>query len=110
MNQEEEKKSVSTLVAELLELSSGFLRQELRATINLAVVRPLKSVGKWLALAVAASTLFSLALIFLAIGAFQLLAELLGATWIAYLIIGAGLLLIGVIPIAVMIRQDEGEQ
>ncbi len=99
-NMSTNKKSFSELIIELIELTQTFFRQELKSTIDNIVVGPLKKVGFWLALTLVAATLFSLALIFLAVGAFQLLATLVGATWMAYLIIGvvlflvAGLLLI----------------
>lgn len=91
------KKSFSELIVELIELTQTFFRQELKSTIDNIVVGPLKKVGFWLALTLVTATLFSLALIFLAVGAFQLLATLVGATWIAYLIIGAVLFLVAVL-------------
>ena len=55
----------------------------------------------------AASTLFALAAIFLAVGAFQLLAEIVGATWIAYLIIGGILIVAGVGTVIAMASGKE---
>ena len=103
MTEEENKKSLSVLIAELLELASRYIRQEIKGTVEEAVARPIRNAGKWAALALAASSLFTLAAIFLAVGAFQLLAEIVGATWIAYLIIG-GLLLAGGIATAASMR------
>lgn len=106
MTEPEKGKSVSELTAELLDLTSAYARQEIKATIESGVVRPLRKLGRWLALATVASTLFALASIFIAIGAFQLLATLVGATWIAYLIIGGLLFLGGAGSAAAMVRKD----
>ena len=95
MAPEENRKSVSELIAELLELTSGYARQEIKNTVEHSIARPLRSAGRWAALALATSTLFALAAIFLAVGAFQLLAIIVGATWIAYLVIGGILLAAG---------------
>ena len=108
---EENKKSVSELIAELSELTSGYIRQEIKSTVEHSVARPLRNAGRWVALALAASTLITLAAIFLAVGAFQLLAEIVGATWIAYLIIGGVLLVAGLgtaIAMTIGKEKDEG--
>ncbi len=107
MAPEENKKSVSELFAELLELTSGYVRQEVKNTVEHSIARPLRSAGRWAALALAASTLFALAAIFLAVGAFQLLAEIVGATWIAYLIIGGILIVAGVGTVIAMASGKE---
>ncbi|KKL20654.1 hypothetical protein LCGC14_2453290 [marine sediment metagenome] len=73
------------------------MRQEIKSAIESLIVGPAKKVGFWMALTIVAATFFSLAIIFLAVGAFQLLATLVGAAWIAYLIIGSILFVGGVI-------------
>ncbi len=107
MAPEENKKPVSELITELLELTVGYIRQEIKSTIEHSVARPLRSAGRWAALALAASTLFALAAIFLAVGAFQLLAEIVGATWIAYLVIGGILLVAGIGTVIAMASGKE---
>lgn len=107
MAEPEKTKSVSELTTELIDLTNGYVRQEIRATVDGSVVRPLKRAGRWLALVTVASTLFALASIFLAVGAFQLLATIVGATWIAYLIIGGILLLAGAGLAAALMRKDQ---
>ncbi len=94
---EEEKKSATGLFVELVDLISRYLRQEVKSTIESLIVGPMKKIGFWVALTIVAATFFSLAIIFLAVGAFQLLATLVGATWIAYLIVGLILFLGGVV-------------
>ena len=105
---EENKKSVSELIAELFELTSDYIRQEIKSTVEHSVARPLRNAGRWVALALGASTLLALAAIFLAVGAFQLLAEIVGAAWIAYLIVGGVLLAAGV-GTAMMIGKETDE-
>lgn len=106
MAQPKKTKSVSELTAELIDLTNDYVRQEISATVDGRVVRPLKRLGRWFALVTVASALFALASIFLAVGAFQLLAIVVGATWIAYLIIG-GILLLGSMGFAAaLMRKD----
>ncbi len=106
MTEPKKTKSVSELTAELIDLTNGYVRQEINAIVAGSVIRPLKRLGRWLALVTVASTLFALASIFLAVGAFQLLATVVGATWIAYLIIGGILLLGGAGFAAALMRKD----
>ncbi len=110
MAPEENKKSISELIGELLELASGYFRQETRSIVENSIARPLRKAGRWVALALVASTLFALAVIFLTVGAFQLLAELVGATWIAYLIIGGVLLVLGIGTVVAMATGKEADQ
>jgi hypothetical protein len=94
--EEQKDKSISELIVELLDLTNRYIRQEIGRTIEDSVARPLRRAGKWLALAIIASTLFAVAIIFIAVATFQLLAIIVGATWVAYLIIGGILLLSGI--------------
>lgn len=110
MAPEENKKSVSELATEVLELTSGYIRQEIKSTVEHSLARPIRRAGRWAALAMAASTLFALAAIFLAVGAFQLLAELVGAAWIAYLIIGGVLLAVGIGTVVAMVKGKDGNE
>ncbi len=102
-NQEEkvatgqEEKAATGLLIELIDLVKRYLSQEIKSAVESLIVGPVKKVGFWSALTLVAATFFSLAILFLAVGAFQLLATLVGATWIAYLIIGALLFVGGVI-------------
>lgn len=89
----EKERSVIELVLELIDLTAQYLRQQAREIVEGAVIEPAKRIGAWLAFTIVASTLFALAAVFLSVGLFQLLARLVGAAWIAYLIIGAVLTL-----------------
>lgn len=94
MTEEKKGESIVDLVLELVDLCRRYLSQEAQAVVDKALIGPARRVGRWLALTIVAATLFALAAIFLSVGAFQLLATLVGAAWIAYLIIG-GILFIG---------------
>lgn len=109
MREQPEYKSIATLIMELLELLSAYVRQELRAAVDSGLVRPLRNVGRWLALVTVASTLFALSCIFLAVGAFQLLARLVGAPWIAYLIVGGVLFIGGIMVMVPLFTKGETE-
>lgn len=112
MAENQEKKTISQLIVELIELTNAYIRQELRKTFDSSLARPAKKLGRWMGLAAVASTLFALAAIFIAVGAFQLLAELVGAAWIAYLIIGGILFLAGLATAGAMSSKgarDNGE-
>ena len=98
-----EAKSVIELVLELIDLTAQYLRQQAREIVKGAVIEPAKRIGAWLAFTLVASTLFALAAVFLSVGLFQLLARLVGAVWLAYLIIGA-VLALGAVTL-IFIRQ-----
>ena len=95
MTPEEQKEESATDVAlNLIALTGQYLRQEAQAVVDKAIIGPARRLGLWLGFTIVAATLFALAAIFLSVGAFQLLATLVGAAWIAYLIIG-GILFVG---------------
>ena len=95
------EESVSDLIVELVDLATRYARQEIQSIIDGAVVGPIKKAGFWAGFSAAAGALCALALIFLAVGFFQLLAEVVGATWIAYLIIGGALSLLAIIVLLI---------
>lgn len=88
------EESVADLVLDLVDLSRRYIRQEAQGVVDKALISPARRVGFWLAFIIVGATLFALAAIFLSVGAFQLLATVVGAAWIAYLIIG-GILFLG---------------
>ncbi len=101
---EEKKSSLLKSIVDLIELLIAYLRQELKSAVDDSLTRPLKRAGRKAGLAIVAGVLMSIASIFIAVGLFQLLAVLVGATWIAYLIIGAIL----VIFVIVIIQKSKG--
>ena len=105
--EEQREESLADLIADFVDLSSQYIRQETQAIVDKAVISPARRLGFWLAFTIVAATLFALAAIFLSVGAFQLLAALVGAPWIAYLIIGSLLLLAG--ASLLVLRQKLGE-
>lgn len=108
MPQEEQEKSVAALFLELVDLFRQYIEQEVRAVIDRAIISPGRRLGFWLGFTIVGATLFALAAIFLSVGLFQLLATLVGAAWIAYLIIGV-VLLIGA-GILMMLARKLGAQ
>lgn len=93
----EKEKTFIQLSTELLELGGTYLRQQLESIIETSVAKPLKRAGLTVAATILAAFVFGLAVIFIAVGLFLLLVKFVGAYWIAYLIIGASLLLIGIL-------------
>jgi hypothetical protein len=91
------RKSIPELVVEFIDLTNQYIKREIRSTIESALVKPVQKLGFSLAVSIVAATLFSLSFIFLAVGLFQLLALVIGVTWIAYLIVAGGLFLAGLL-------------
>ncbi len=105
--EKQKEPSIADLVADFVSLTRQYIEQETDAIFQRAVVKPARRLGFWIAFAIVAATLFALSAIFLSVGAFQLLATLVGAAWIAYLIIGA-LLLLGAAAFSVL-KTRQGE-
>lgn len=93
---------------ELVQLVNRFLRQQLQETIDQSVARPIRNAGRSAALAILAAGITVLAIIFLAVGLFQLLASMVGAAWIAYLIVGGTLALVAAVLMLVRGRARNG--
>ena len=94
---EENKNSLLKSIVDLIELLIAFIRQELKSAVDSGLAEPLKKAGKKTGIAIAVGFIMGIAAIFIAVGLFQLVATLVGATWIAYLIIGVLLIIFGVI-------------
>lgn len=103
-----QEESVLDLLFELIDLSRRYARQEIQVVIERALLSPARRLGLLLAFTIVAATLFALSSIFLAVGAFQLLARLVGAAWIAYLIVGFMLLAVAIILAAAGRRYGKG--
>jgi hypothetical protein len=73
---------------DLLQTLRDWVRQEAEATVKEKIVPPLQKLGLAIASAFAASTLFVIGAIFVAVAAIIYLSELLGPA-LAFLIIGA---------------------
>ena len=93
----EEKSSLLKSIVDLIELLIAYVRQELRSTVDKSLAEPLRKAGKKTGIAIFVAFIMSIAAIFIAVGLFQLLATIVGATWIAYLIIGTLLVIVGII-------------
>ena len=102
------EESVADLVLDVIALANQYLRQEVQAVVDKAIIDPARRLGFWLGFTIVAATLFALAAIFLSVGAFQLLATLVGAAWIAYLIIG-GSLFLGATALIIARRKLDGK-
>jgi len=94
---EEKKDSLLKSIVDLIELLIAYVRQELKSTVDSSLAEPLRKAGKKVGIAIFVAFIMSVAAIFIAVGLFQLLATLLGATWIAYLVIGVILIIFGVV-------------
>ena len=94
---EENKNSLLKSIVDLIELLIAFVRQELKSAVDSSLAEPLKKAGKKTGIAIAVGFIMGIAAIFIAVGLFQLLATIVGATWIAYLIIGTLLVIVGII-------------
>ncbi|MDP1809455.1 MAG: phage holin family protein [Actinomycetota bacterium] len=92
--EQQKEESITDLILDLVDLSRRYFSQEARTVVDKAIISPARRAGFWLAFTIVAATLFALAAIFLSVGAFQLLATVVGAAWIAYLIVG-GILFLG---------------
>jgi hypothetical protein len=102
------KKSIPELVVEFVDLTNAYIKREIQSTIESALVKPMQKLGFSLAVAIVSATLFSLAFIFLAVGLFQLLAEIIGVAWIAYLVVAGGFFLAGLL--LVLVRKLTGRE
>ena len=81
-----EEKSLIELVTELIDMVNRFVREQAHDTLQKAIVLPLQKLGLNLALTIVAAMLTAVALIFVAVGSFLLLANAIGYPW-AYLLI-----------------------
>jgi len=88
------EKSLIDSILNLTDLVSVYVRQEVKKVVDQSIAGPIGVAARKAALLIMAFTLFALASIFIAVGLFLLLAALVGFI-LAYLIIGAVLLLVG---------------
>ncbi|MBS3909208.1 MAG: phage holin family protein [Actinobacteria bacterium] len=96
---EDKTKGGRTLVESILDLfevSSTYLRQQVKQVVDESVAGPIGIAAKKAAFIILAFTLFSIAAIFISVGLFLLLATLVGYI-LAYLIIGVVLVIFGAI-------------
>lgn len=89
MEEQEQKEGLGHQVVDFVDLTNAYLRQEIKKTVEGSILTPFARFGRWFALVILAAGLLVLALVFIAIGIFQLLATVVEATWIIYLMIGA---------------------
>lgn len=101
----DKEKSLLELLAELVELVNEFVRQQIGATVDKGIVRPIKTAGLWAALTMLAAVVTALAVIFIVVGLFLLLIRLVGAAWIAFLVVGSLLALGAFLLILIRRRQ-----
>jgi hypothetical protein len=92
---------------DLLQTARDWIRQEAEATVKEKIVPPLQKLGLALASAFGAATLFVLGVIFVAVAALVALSQWLGVP-LAFLIVGAVLLLGSAIFTAVKVRSMQG--
>lgn len=90
-------------VADLLQTSVDWLRQEAAGVVQEKIVAPIQRLGLTLASAAAAASLLVLGLTFIAVALFLLLANWVGYP-VALLIIGAGLMLGSIVFLVIKVR------
>lgn len=81
-----EEKSLIELITELVDMVNRFIREQAHDTLQKAIIQPLQKLGLTLAFTIVAAMLIAIALIFVAVGCFLLLAGAIGYPW-AYLLI-----------------------
>lgn len=99
-----DEKSLPELIAETLELTARYVREQAGETVQKSIVKPLQTVGGYVGLGIVAAFLAGMGLIALAIGGFQALAALVGSAWGAWLIVAATYLIAAVVIVAVRVR------
>lgn len=87
-------RSIVESVLDLFEVSSTYVRQQVKQVVDESIAGPIGTAAKKAAFIMLAFTLFSIAAIFLAVGFFLLFATLVGYI-LAYLIIGLVLVIFG---------------
>lgn len=81
-----EERSLIELLAELVDMVNRFIREQARDTLDKAIIQPLQKLGLNLAFTIVAGAMTAIAVIFIAVGSFLLLAEAIGYPF-AYLLI-----------------------
>jgi len=87
-------KSLVESVLELFEVTSTYVRQEVKRVVDESIAGPIGVAARKAAFILLAFTLFSIAAIFISVGLFLLLATLIGYI-LAYLSIGIVLVIFG---------------
>lgn len=98
-----EEKSLIELITELVDMVNRFVREQARTTLRTAIIQPLQRLGLNLALTIVAAMLIAIALIFVAVGCFLLLAGAIGYPF-AYLAIAAAYLLVAAVLVGLRAR------
>ena len=97
MAETKQEKSLIELVVELIDLFARYVRQQIKLAVDSGIAAPLKKAGFAAAVAILSAVIFGLAAIFITVGLFLLLIRIVGAAWIAFLIVGVVLLLVGAV-------------
>lgn len=100
---DQERKDIVDLAADLLQMASDWLRQEVKQIVRTRVVLPLQRLGLTLASAQAAGCLMVVGLLFIEVAGVMFLGEWLGYRW-AFLIIGGTAVLTSTVFIAIKMR------
>ncbi|MBE0447305.1 MAG: hypothetical protein IBX64_04260 [Actinobacteria bacterium] len=98
-------KSLIESILDLIDLISAYVSQQIKRTVDNSVAKPIGVAARKAAFLVLSFTLFSLAVIFIAVGLFLLLATLVGYV-LAYFIVGAILILGGFL----LLRKTNGRK
>jgi len=101
-----EEKSLIELITELVDMVNRFVREQAHDALQKAIIQPLQKLGLNLAFTIVAAMLVAIAVIFLAVGCFLLLAGAVGYPY-AYLIIATFYLIIAAVLIGLRTRSTQ---
>ncbi|MHB8840810.1 MAG: phage holin family protein [Candidatus Aquicultor sp.] len=99
-------KTIIDAVLELFDLVMTYARQQITMIVEQNITRPIGTAARKAAFFILAFTFFSIASIFVAVGFFLLLASLIGYI-LAYLSIGAVLILGGIVLVRLSMRDGK---
>ena len=92
-------KSLLDLFVELVDTINGYFRQESKRTLDDSVIKPLHRIKNKMVFGIIAAVLLGVSAIFLSVALFLLLANAVGSYWLALMLIGAVLLVGGLVLI-----------
>lgn len=97
-DQDKGGKGLIDSIVELIDLFATYVRQHIKNIVDEGVAKPIQIAGRKAALFLFAFSLFSLAAIFIAVGLFLSLVHFIGYP-LSYLLIGAILVIVGVVAL-----------
>ena len=92
-----ESKKITALLLETFELILVYLNQQVGKLVEENIAAPIKAAGYLAAKYIIVAVFLAMAAVFITVGSFLLLVELVGSVWVAFMIVGAVLLLIALL-------------